>query len=81
MIGELLGVKHEDRKHFHYWSASLAAAIDIRSSVDVYLQASQATTEMSDYLRAIIAERRSEPKDDLISALCRVEEGGERRLS
>lgn len=73
VIAELLGVPHQDRIRFRDWSVALAAAIDLRTSPDVYGRASEATREMTALLRGIVAERRVEPRDDLVSALITAE--------
>src|SRR5262249_9617775 len=41
-------------------------------------QAGQAMQELVGYLRAVVARRRAEPKADLLSALVRAEEAGDR---
>jgi cytochrome P450 len=73
VIAELLGVPGQDRIRFRDWSVALAAAIDLRTSPDVYGRASDATRELTAYLRDIVAERRAEPRDDLVSALITAE--------
>ena len=40
--------------------------------------AQKASREFDAYVRAIIAKRRSEPRDDILSVLVQVEDGGER---
>ncbi|MEX2541636.1 MAG: cytochrome P450 [Trueperaceae bacterium] len=78
VIAEMLGIPSEDRDLFKEWSRVGTAAIDVRTSPDVYAAASQATLEMSDYLGRIIRHRRSEPRNDLISGLIAAEEEGSR---
>jgi cytochrome P450 len=77
VIGELLGIPPEDRETFKGWSAILAASLDPLVSTQLMDQATAARSALHAYLRRIIAQRRREPKADLISALVAVEERGE----
>jgi pimeloyl-[acyl-carrier protein] synthase len=77
VIAELLGVPPEDREIFEEWSALLAASLDPLVSADLMQRVTQARDALDAYLRGIIAERRREPKSDLISALVAVEERGD----
>ncbi len=76
VIAELLGVPHQDRMRFKAWGAAMGAAIDLRTSPEVYGRASEATLEVTGYLRGIVAARRVEPRDDLVSALIAAETDG-----
>ena len=70
VIAELLGVPTEDRAQFKRWSDGLISpAPDAVNSVVV---------EMNRYFRPIIAERRSSPREDLISGLVAAEVDGEK---
>jgi len=74
IITELLGVPTEYRARFHgllrtSFSASSALSV-LRSIPDQRLLARQ--------LRKLIAERRREPRDDLITALVQAEEAGDK---
>jgi cytochrome P450 len=66
VICELLGVPFEDREQFRVWSAAL-----FRPLVDqqVAVAASEARTALREYLAPLIAARRSDPTDDLLSVL------------
>jgi len=77
VIAELLGVPPEDRQIFEEWSALLAASLDPLVSADLMWRVTQARDGLHTYLRGIIAERRREPRADLISALVAVEERGD----
>ena len=77
VIAELLGVPPEDRSVFHDWSSVLAASLDPLVSADLMARVFPAREALHAYLRGIIAERRREPRSDLISALVRVEERGD----
>jgi pimeloyl-[acyl-carrier protein] synthase len=77
VIAELLGVPPEDRVKFHEWSAVMAANLDPLVAPDVAGRLIEAREGLHAYLRGIIAERRREPRADLISALVEVEERGD----
>ena len=76
VIAELLGVPAEDRNSFRQWSD---AAVSGNATTE-YLQEVLVPhmTAFSDYLKRMFEEKRINPKDDLISALVRAEEAGER---
>ncbi|MFC0455977.1 cytochrome P450 [Arthrobacter liuii] len=75
VISELMGIPAEDRERFKHWS-------------DVIVSQTQAgpgngkddatTAEMIEYFLALIAQRRSQPGEDLISSLLSAEIDGQR---
>src|SRR5262249_1822652 len=72
VIAEMLGVPPEDRDRFKQWSDdSTAAAANLPSNLppDVMRKSIAAFEELQTYFRGIIAQRRADPRDDLISAL------------
>jgi len=82
VIAEMLGVPVADRPRFTKWNNALlnmsytvpaAAALD-----GVVNDFRMATAEMNDYLTAVLAERRSAPKDDLLTRLLQAKLDGER---
>ena len=79
VIAEMLGVPAEDRASFRRWSNDLTALLDPLSSPGGLSGAQAAFEEIAPYFKRILAERRREPRADLISALAAVE-GGEGRL-
>ncbi len=76
VIAELLGVPSEDRNKFRAWSDAAvsgnATAEYLETVLVPHMQA------FSDYLRRMFEEKRKHPKDDLISALVRAEEAGDK---
>ncbi len=74
VIGELLGIPPADRLRFHSWSRtsiSAYARLDVfRALPDLWL--------FFRHLRKLIAERRTRPRDDLITALVQAEEAGDK---
>lgn len=73
IIADLLGVPAEDRHKFHRWSSKL---VSITSGRDV-LAAVPALLLFMRYLKRLFAQRRSAPRDDLITALVQAEEAGD----
>ncbi|WP_433513245.1 cytochrome P450 [Nonomuraea sp. CA-143628] len=72
VICDLLGVPDEDRFRFPYWSDTL---LNMTKFEQKEIDAAQA--DFNDYLTALIAAKKAEPGDDLISALLAlVEEDG-----
>lgn len=74
VIAELLGVPSGDLRRFHRWSSSL---VSVSSKRDM-LRALPAALSFVRYLRKLIQRRRVDPEDDLISALVRAEEAGDK---
>src|SRR5215212_1403967 len=74
VIAELLGVPAEDRRKFHRWSGRL---VSVSSGRDM-LRALPAALAFTRYLRKLIERRRVDPRDDLITALIRAEEVGDK---
>lgn len=73
VIAELLGVPPEDHRQFREWSSALIAAIGARTEAERQA-ATGAGRALFGYLAEIIAQRRREPKDDLISAMIQAQE-------
>ena len=74
VIAELLGVPAEDHARFHRWSNRL---VSISSGRDM-LRALPAAHSFVGYLRKLVEGRRAAPQDDLITALIRAEEAGDK---
>jgi cytochrome P450 family 142 subfamily A polypeptide 1 len=77
VIGDMLGVRAEDRDKLLRWSDDLLRAVGVE---DPQLKAAQiaASLEYIDYARHVIRDRRSHPSDDLVSVLVHAEIDGER---
>lgn len=78
VIAELLGVPLKDREHFRQWSGEFAAGSDfVAASKEVLERGRVALAALKEYFQQLIAQRRREPKSDLISGLiaARDEEG------
>jgi cytochrome P450 len=77
VIGEMLGVPTADRPQFQRLVRASAAALEPFVSTESLTSANQATLEMEDYFRHLVAERREAPGDDLLSQLIAAEDGGD----
>jgi cytochrome P450 len=73
VITELLGIPPGDRADFRRWSS--VAANGTVHPPEVYVDAAR---NMVGYVRELIAAKRADPGDDLLSALIAVHEGGDR---
>ncbi|WP_329021600.1 cytochrome P450 [Streptomyces sp. NBC_00690] len=78
VIAEMLGVPEADRALLRPWSADICGMFELSPSTETAERAVRASVEFSAYLRELIAERRKEPGDDLISALIAAHEEGDR---
>jgi cytochrome P450 len=78
VIGELVGVPSEDWPRFRSLVRRAASALELNADASVVIEARDAMSEMRGYFDDLIAVRRADPRDDLLSALIAVEEAGER---
>lgn len=85
VIAELLGVPASDQHLFIYWADKLmeskAVYYDADPGTDVQAAAAAAAAEywpMIDYMKQHAAERRRQPREDLITRLVQAEVDGER---
>ena len=75
IIGELLGVPEKDSLEFHKMSRVIAAS---SSGLFDTLLAFRSFWHIMRYFRKLIAQRRANPQDDLITALVQAEEAGDK---
>jgi len=81
VISEMLGVPHSDHKTFADWSAVLAKSLDSLMSEPTPEQMHEqfvASEDFRSYFQDLAEQRRTEPRDDLMSALVAAEEAGDR---
>lgn len=78
-ISEILGIPHEDQGRFRAWSNEMAGSNDptMNPSPEVVERQGRAYRETMDYLRALVAERRARPRDDVVSNLAAAERDGQ----
>jgi pimeloyl-[acyl-carrier protein] synthase len=78
VITELLGIPKEDRHLFRKWGDAFISFIDFNKTLSDLELVADDITEASNYIRDLIAERRKNPKEDLISGLIVAEEAGDK---
>ena len=78
VICEMLGVPVDDREELKQWSSDAARLLDPIVDPDLFRRADVGLRRFTEYFTALIAERREQPRDDLLSELVHVEEDGER---
>ncbi|MDR6976463.1 unspecific monooxygenase [Streptomyces sp. 3330] len=78
VIAEMLGIPESDRGPLRPWSADICGMYELSPSEETAQRAVRASVEFSDYLRELIAARRKEPGDDLISGLIAAHDEGDR---
>jgi unspecific monooxygenase len=79
VISELLGVPPEDEERFRGWSAALARGLDpdfLLPEAEVARRL-QARGEFSEYFTELIEQRRTAPREDLLSRLVAVSDQGD----
>jgi pimeloyl-[acyl-carrier protein] synthase len=71
VIAGILGIPDEDYERFRDWANVIAAAIDLPvDGLQAFAsRADQVTAELTEYLGWIVAQRRADPRDDLISTM------------
>ncbi|HEX4323689.1 MAG TPA: cytochrome P450 [Gaiellaceae bacterium] len=74
VIAELLGVPPADRDRFREWSDAMVRPALAAAELERF---GALMTELVAYLHVLFEERRSEPGEDLVSALVAVEDGGD----
>ena len=76
LIAEMIGIRREDRKRFHEWSDAMIAGDGNLDKPEIMAKAGKAFLEYVTYVKAVIEERRREPKDDLVSILVHADDEG-----
>lgn len=69
VIAEMLGIPESDRAPLRPWSADICGMYELNPSEETARRAVRASVEFSEYLRGLIAARRKDPGEDLISGL------------
>lgn len=77
VISEMLGIPDTDRAQLSDWSHMLAATLDPILPPEQIRAAYEATQLIVEYMEGVIAEKRKNPGDDLLTALIEVRHDGE----
>jgi cytochrome P450 PksS len=73
MIGRILGVPPEDNQRFHHWTKTFLAAT---ANMNFFVLIPTIMRFMN-YLKRLIKERRTHPRDDLVTALVQARDGND----
>ncbi|MDE2745835.1 MAG: cytochrome P450 [Chloroflexota bacterium] len=78
VIAEMIGVPTEDRQQFKDWSDKFARVLEPNLAADELSIVFETGQLFDEYFRGIVAERREDPRDDLVSRLIEAEEEGDK---
>lgn len=81
IIGNLLGVPHDEREPLRDWSLAILGALEPKISSAQFDRGNAAVTAFLAYLEGLVADRRARPGDperDVLTRLIRGESDGER---
>jgi cytochrome P450 len=81
IVGDLIGVPHEDHDRLHRWSEDKFAVQWGNLPLDEYKVAARGFVDFQRYCAALIDARRQESRDDLVSAMVAIRIEGEQPLS
>jgi cytochrome P450 len=81
VICHLLGVPAQDQASFRAWGHAIAATLEPQTSLAAAKQSRAAELALTAYLRDLVAKRRADPDESLLSALVAIEEDGDRLSS
>ncbi len=80
VICELIGIPDADRERFRPVGRDLAATVEPLLDDEVIARADAAAIWLHEYFTELAAERRAEPRDDLMSALVEISDAEDGRL-
>jgi cytochrome P450 len=78
VISEMLGIPEEDSDRIRVWSDALVKTLDPVNSDEEILAAAEAGDAMAAHLDGVIAAKRANPGDDLLTGMIEAEEAGDR---
>jgi cytochrome P450 len=78
VIAEVMGAPLDDAPRLHYWSNMIQRQFDAASLMTERAAIEEAVAEFYEYAEELIARRRNDPRDDLITDLIQAEEAGDR---
>jgi len=76
LIASMMGVRPEDYDAFHRWSDHMIGADGRFDDAEVVAKAARAYAEYAAYISEVIADRRRNPRSDLVSILTGAKDGG-----
>lgn len=78
VASEIIGIPTKDREFFRKAFEESGALMQPKRDEESWQAAKEAARWIGRYIKSLIAERRANPRDDLISGLIRAEENGDR---
>jgi len=78
VIGDMLGVLPEEREMFLKWSDDMVSFLSSTTAQDDFQVSMDAMAAYTEYMMRMIADRKQEPTDDLVSVLVHAEVDGEK---
>ena len=78
VIGDMLGVRPEEREMFLKWSDDLVSSLSSTAAEADVQVTMEAFAAYSEYMMGMIAARKEQPTDDLVSILVHAEVEGSR---
>ena len=76
LIASMIGIPEEDYDRFAAWSDAMILAEGNLDNPEIAMKAGQAYVEYANYVTPILEDRRTNPKDDLVSILVGAKEDG-----
>lgn len=78
VIAELLGIPPADRNRFRSWShAFVTSSANVQRGARKVAKAQRLMLDFTEYMRIQFQQRRSDPRDDLLTSLLQAEEAGD----
>ena len=77
VIGDMLGVPASDRAMLRPLVRSVTAILELAVSPEALAEAAEADAQLARYFADLVAERRADPGDDLLSKLIEAEDKGD----
>jgi len=75
VIAEMLGMPTTERERLQAWSRDILALF-APADMEALRRSQRSVLEMQDYLRGLVAQRRAEPREDLLSVFVAAEREG-----
>lgn len=77
VIADMFGIRDEDRHLLSHWSKHISTFFEVGpAKVEVLESMTQSVDEMTEFLRDVVNENRSNPQDNILGRLIRAEEQG-----
>lgn len=77
VICEMLGVPATDRERFKHWSTDLARVFDADLTPESLRRSREAVVAFREYLSDLVAQRRAEPRQDVLTMLVQAHDAQE----